>query len=142
MGEKTKIVTISGQKYQIRKLRANVGSFILTRILAAGVSAGSLGIGDNPKESLLMSVFGAFLRGLDFETFSFIQNNCLSVISRMEAGADGGEDPMPIVADSGVFAAPDVASNLPLLMNLTMQSLMFNLADFFEEGGLNAMLGK
>ena len=138
MSAKTKIVEVDGARYQLRKLRPNVGSYILTRMLAAGVSSGSLG--STPKDSMLMAVFGAFLRGLDFDTFSFIQNNCLAVVGVMKQAGDGNEVPMPLASDSGVFAYPEVADNLPLVMNLTVQSLMFNLSDFFEEGGLRTVV--
>ena len=138
MSVKTKIVEVDGTRYQLRKLRPNVGSYILTRMLAAGVSTGALG--SAPKDSLLMVVFGAFLRGLDFDTFSFIQNNCLAVVGVMKQAGDGNEVPMPLSSDSGAFAYPEVADNLPLVMNLTVQSLMFNLSDFFEEGGLKTVV--
>ena len=142
MKPKTKIVTIDGQRYQIRKLRPNVGSYILTRILAAGISAGTLEMGDKPNKSLLMAVFVAFLKGLDFEGFSFIQNNCLAVVGKLTDMGNGSEAPMPIVADSGIYAYPEIAENLSLVMSLTVQSLLFNLSDFFEGGGLTATLAE
>ena len=138
MSQKTKQVEVNGQLYQIRKLRANVGSFILTRILAAGISAAS--VGGKPTDDLLKAVFTAFLRGLDFDTFSFIQNNCLAAVSRMTDSGDGNLVPMPIVSDSGVFAVPEIADNLSLVMGLTVQSLLFNLSDFFDAGGLKVVM--
>ena len=139
MSAKTKIVTVQDKQYQIRKLRPNIGSFIITRVMAAGVGANSGG--DTPDKSLLTSMFAAFLRGIDFDTFSFIQNNCLAVVARMEQIADGPLVPMPITTDTGVFAALDIAEDLSLVMALTIESLLFNLSDFFEGGGLKPMTG-
>jgi hypothetical protein len=139
--QKTKIVEVSGQRYLLRKMRPNVGSYILTRVLAAGINAGAAQEGGAPSNSFLAAVFTAFLRGLDFETFSFIQNNCLAVIGKLQDPGDGSEVPMPIVADSGVFADVALANNLMTVMELTVQSLLFNLADFFDGGGLKAVLG-
>ena len=139
--QKTKIVEVSGQRYLLRKMRPNVGSYILTRVLAAGLSAGIVAEGGVPSNSFLAAVFTSFLRGLDFETFSFIQNNCLSVIGKLQDPGDGTEVPMPIVADSGVFADEAITSNLMIVMELTVQSLLFNLSDFFDGGGLKAILG-
>jgi hypothetical protein len=40
-----------------------------------------------------------------------------------------------------VFADVALANNLMTVMELTVQSLLFNLADFFDGGGLKAVLG-
>jgi hypothetical protein len=136
MIEKTKVVEVQGMRYQIRRMRPNVGSFILTRVVAAGASAASM---ERPDANMLQGMFAAFLRGLDFDTFSFIQNNALSVVARLDK-SDGGEIPMPIVSDDGVFADANVSDDLSLTMALTVQSLIFNLSGFFSEGGLNALI--
>jgi len=147
---KTKTVVIDGQKYLIRKLTANVGSFILARVLAAS-AGGVMAVKDEPKSSdadavkrrnseMMAAMFAAFLRGLNFEEFSFIQNHCLAVVARLESPAGSPEAPMPIVTDDGVFAIVEVSDDLPLVMNLTIQSLLFNLSDFFDLSGLTAAL--
>jgi len=94
---------------------------------------------ERPDANMLQGMFAAFLRGLDFDTFSFIQNNALSVIARLDRGNDG-DMPMPIVSDSGVFADMNVADDLSLTMALTIQSLIFNLSSFFSAGGLNNLI--
>ena len=142
MSVKTKIVDVQGKQYQVRKLRPNIGSFIITRVMAAGVGTSSVEDDDDaPDKKLLVSMFSAFLKGIDFDTFSFIQNNCLAVVSRMEPAPDGQLLPMPITTDTGVFAALDVADDLSLVMSLTIESLLFNLSDFFDGGGLKTVAG-
>ena len=137
---KTKTVEVDGQKYLIRKLSANVGSFILARVLAAS-AGGIVASKEGEQNSTIMaSMFAAFLRGLTFEDFSFIQNHCLAVVARLETSAGSPEVPMPIVTDTGVFAIAEVGDDLPLVMNLTIQSLLFNLSDFFDLTGLSAAL--
>jgi hypothetical protein len=137
---KTKTVEVDGQKYLIRKLSANVGSFILARVLAAS-AGGIVASKEGEQNSTIMaSMFAAFLRGLNFEEFSFIQNHCLAVVARLETPAGSPEVPMPIVTDSGVFAITEVGGDLPLVMNLTIQSLLFNLSDFFDLTGSSAAL--
>jgi hypothetical protein len=42
------------------------------------------------------------------------------------------ETPMPITTSNGVWAAPEVAEDLSLVMNLSVQSLAFNISDFFD----------
>ena len=73
MTPKTKVVDVRGQKYQIRRMRPDVGSFILARVLAAMSGGASSGPMDT---AVIGQSIGVFLRGLDFPTFSFIQNNC------------------------------------------------------------------
>lgn len=148
---KTKTVEVDGQKYLIRKLSANVGSFVLARVLAAS-AGGMMAAQDDQKTDkdtdaakqmnakIMASMFAAFLRGLTFEDFSFIQNHCLAVVARLETSAGSPEVPMPIVTDTGVFAITEVGDDLPLVMNLTIQSLLFNLSDFFDLTGLSAAL--
>lgn len=133
MHEKTKIVTIQEKRYQIRRMRPNVGSFILSRILAAGMGAS---VAEKPDMSMLGKMFAAFLRGLDFDIFTFIQNNALAVIAKLDD--DGGV--IPLVSDTGVFVDVSLADDLSLIMALTVQSLVFNLSDFFSAGGLNALI--
>lgn len=136
MNEKTKVVVVQERRYQIRRMRPDVGSFILSRILAAGMGAGAGLQNDKPDKPLIQAMLAAFLNRLDFDTFSFIQNRALAVVSRLD---DDGA-PLPLVADNGVFADQELATSISLAMALTVQSLVFNLSDFFSEGGLNSLL--
>ena len=132
MTPKTKVVDVRGQKYQIRRMRPDVGSFILARVLAAMSGGASSGPMDT---AVIGQSSGVFLRGLDFATFSFIQNHALSVVAKLEDDA-----PVPVVSDSGIYVDTDMESDLVLVMALTVQSVVFNLADFFSDGGLSTIL--
>lgn len=159
MLEKTKIVEIDGTRYQLRRMAPDVGSFILMRMIAAGVAAAE-GSGDGgqkrgkatPKpevdrkkptgEELVRQVaFAALLRGLDFPTHQLIQLNALAVCSRLENNAGTGELPMPIVNHAGEWAIHDIRDNVTLVMRLEMEALVFNLSHFFEAGGLSNAAG-
>lgn len=155
MKSKTKVVEVSGTSYQLRKMAPDVGSYILMRMIAAGINAG--GDQNNPPsnaeatenpipvptgEELVRAVaFAAFLRGLDYETHSFVQKACLATCSRLE-DSSGSALPMPIVNDAGVWAIPEIRDDISLVMRLEVEALVFNLTDFFEAGGLNALAGK
>ena len=142
MKAKTKTVEVDGQRYLIRRLPANVGSFILARVSAA--SAGSATVFETGAQDMgsVVMMFASFLRALSFDDFTFIQNHCLAVVARLEIAVPGApEAPMPIVTDSGVFAIPEISEDLPLVMSLTIQSLLFNLSDFFDLSALSAAIG-
>ena len=161
MTPKTKIIELSGTRYQLRKMAPDVGSFILMAMIGAGIKASNMGGGTNaddphastekaaenlptaePKgeEVVRATAFSAFLGGLDFEMHRFIQVRCLSVCSRME-GTDGSEVPMPIVSEAGRWAIPEIQDDISLVMRLEVEALVFNLSPFFASGGLNAMVG-
>jgi len=129
---KTKIIEVDDQRYLIRRVDPTVGGFMLTRMLSAGLNSIPADSASTSKGQLL-GMLVTFMRSLDFEAFSFIQNNCLAVVSkliRMPGIAE--ETPMPITTSNGVWAAPEVAEDLSLVMNLSVQSLAFNISDFFD----------
>lgn len=165
MKPKTKIVEISGTRYQLRKLAPDVGSYISFLILGASLKTGSLGgesqnigggderatvtdavsetdaDGESRGEMLVRAVaFRAFLGGLNYEMHSFVQQKCLSACSRMES-RDGVELPMPIVTDSGQWAIPEIREDIRLVVRLELEALTFSCASFFAGGGLNALAG-
>jgi hypothetical protein len=150
MKQKTKVVEIDGTKYQIRRFLPDVGSYLLMRIIGAGIKgdAGDSGnsaerkeaTGEVPSgEELARAViFAAFLRGLDFDTHQFVQQHCMQVCARLE-GPDSL--PMPLVNAGGVWAIKDVQDDTALVMRLQVEALTFNFTDFFATGGLNALAG-
>ncbi len=151
MKQKTKNVEIDGTKYQIRRFLPDVGSYLLMRIIGAGIKtdAGDATNSASGKEVVRGEVpggedlaraviFAAFLRGLDFETHCFVQAQCLAVCARLE-GPDGL--PMPIVNAAGVWAIHEIKDDTPLVLRLETEALVFNFTDFFAGGGLNALAG-
>lgn len=152
MKQKTKVIEIGGTKYQIRRFLPDVGSYLLMRILGAGIRQDARG-SDNTNsasgkeggqnipggEELARAViFAAFLRGLDFEMHQFVQQQCMQMCSRME-GAD--EVPMPLVNAGGIWAIKEIAEDTPLVMRLETEILAWNFTDFFDQGGLKALAG-
>lgn len=146
---KTKIVELNGVRYQIRKMLPNVGSFILMKMLAAGMTAAqNLGGGESNQkpadagalsgENLVRGLVFAASQIFDFETHAFVQKSCISVCSRMEGDP---ELPMPIVNDSGVWAIPEIRDDIALVMNLETEALIFNLSSFFDQGGMKSITG-
>lgn len=152
MKEKTKVVEIDGTHYQIRRFAPAVGSFLLMRIIGAGIKGDGAEDSVNGKEAssepkgevpggedlARAVIFAAFLRGLDFDMHQFVQERCMQICSRLE-GADNL--PMPLVNAGGIWAIKDVADDTALVMRLMVEALAWNFTDFFATGGLNALAG-
>ena len=133
----TTIVNLGGQNYRIRRLSPEVGSFIVTRILIAGADI----IGQGAAAGTLVATFTVFLKGLNFADFQFIQSRCLAVVDRMEQlPGIQTEQPIPILNQDGSWATGEVAADLSLVLSLTVQSLLFNLSDFFDLSGLSSIM--
>ena len=150
---RTKNVTLQGKEYQLGRLPSDVGAFILMRMIGAGINAGSLATPDAAMqeaqksdreptgEELVRAVcFAAFLRGLSFEDLRFVQRSCLGVAACLSAPGLEGKA-MPLLSDDGRWAFPEVGDNLHLVMELTVETLVFNLSDFFSDGGLGSLMG-
>lgn len=151
MTPKTKVVEIEGQRYQIRKLPPDVGSYLLMRMIGAGIK----GDQDEPitpaptngrsqelrvpdgEEMARAVIFAAFLRGIDFETHKFVQQAALAACARLEGDQDL---PMPLATNGRLIET--VAENMPLVIRLEVEVLSWNFSDFFAGGGLNALAGQ
>jgi hypothetical protein len=149
--EKLKTVTLDGTEYLVGPLPTDAGSFILMRLMGAGLSGGSLGkpVEDTPAEAeavaptgeeLVRAVcFAAFMRGLSFDDLKFVQRECMKVTSRWEAPT-GQRLPMPVMSSTGQWAIPEVGGDIGLVTRLTMEVLVHNLSDFFSMGGLGSLM--
>lgn len=151
-GQKTKIVEVNGTRYQLGKFTPDAGSYILMRILGASILTGDKAgpsqqaspqpdVKPKGEDLVRATTFAAFLRGLSFEDHSFIQSKCLACCCRVEEHEQGGEIPMPLVNVSGQWAIQELKDDIPTIMKLEMEVLVFNLAGFFDQGGMNAMAG-
>lgn len=159
MQTRSKVVELSGLKFQIRRLPPEVGSFIFMRMLGVSMRSAAAEAEaqlaqpappqdestepaeDKPVVTGEMKVralsFSVFAGGMKFEDFKFIQNGCMRVVSVVEERS-GVDFPMPIVSDAGVWtpSGEDVSVDIGLVMRLTTEVLVFCFADFFDGGGL------
>ena len=65
------------------------------------------------------------------EGFQDLQKDCLKVCSEIIA-----DIPTPIITADGRFSLKELETNTELLLELTMESLGFNVEGFFDEGAL------
>ena len=125
-------IEIRGTRYQIGRLTARTGSWIVTQIvtkmLPFGIE-GQLGTGGLPASRAEMTE-------ADFQN---IQDHCLAVCRRYEM-TGSTETPMPITVRPGVFAVRELEYDLPTVLALTVQALVFNLSPFFSGDALQPIL--
>jgi hypothetical protein len=150
--EKYKYVTIGETQYRVGRLTPAQGSFILGQIMSANLKRMQdlRGIRDaapstdvitpaDPEGLVRAASMAAFLGGLDLDTHTKIQQLCLAQCSEMQPSPNGGEPPpMPIATADGTLV-PHISNDVVLVMRLEMEVLVFNLTDFFAQGGLNSL---
>jgi hypothetical protein len=149
---KTKIVTIKGTRYQVGRLPADKGSFILAWLLTAVREASQrqsqqeqqpprdIPPGPEIKGEDMVRAYAlaAIFNGRNFERHSFVQKECLALCSRME-GQGAQEIPMPITNANGTMST--ILDDISLVLKLQMETLVFNFSDFFDQGGLDNLMG-
>jgi hypothetical protein len=139
---KMKEVEVGGQSYQLRKLLPTTGGFIWQKLMAGvykvQATAGASATDDVPApqpsldkvtpEERLRALCGVAFMGLSFDDFTFIQIECMKMVSRVEGAA-----PMPVMADNGRWAIVEVQDDPFLVTRLTVEVLVFNLCPFLAE---------
>ena len=151
--DKFKFVTVGATDYRIGRLTPAAGSFILGQIMSANLkrmeTIRSLGqrqdsepapepaTPPDPEGIVRAASMGAFLGGMDLATHTQIQHLCLSVCAEMQGQNGQPAMPIPISTADGTLL-PQIANDVVLVMRLEMEVLVFNLADFFAQGGLTA----
>ena len=151
---KSNIVTLNEHRYQIGRVKPEVGSFILLKLLSANIRAGALAKDEQAQPSKLQpskdaptdeemvraTIFGAFLSGLKFDEFKFVQQSCMQSVTWLSNPRAQGA-PMPIMNDYGEWAFSEISDNIGLVMQLTTEVLVWNLEGFFAAGGLAILMG-
>ena len=121
-----KQIEINGRKWRISKFDALTGSYIaytlMSEILPMGLNS-KLGI-PSPKTSTKMSK----------EDFINLQKDCLKVCGEvLPAGA------APVIGENGNWGVADAEHDAALVMNLTIQALVWNIPSFFDESLLSSL---
>jgi hypothetical protein len=141
MHEATIVVPVDGVNYQIRRMTPAVGSYIWQRLMAAvyKASEGSKEEVAEPEDKKaprpsdadrLRAMCGVAFMYLGFDDFEFVQKNCMRMLSREEPSMGY----IPVVADSGQWAAKDLEANPFAITRLMVEVLVINLASFLESG--------
>lgn len=127
--QKYQEVEVGGKKYRLTKMDARTGSYIAAKLalLAAPLLKKGGSVDDNAMAALIHS-----LNRKDFEE---IQTLLLKRVKLLRE-KDGVSLPEPILMADGSFVDEELEYSTAAVMNLTVQSIMFNVGDFFAEAGL------
>lgn len=113
---------INGSKYQVVRMKAKTGSFLLTTLLTKVLPSALSSGGD------IASLLPQLSEG-DFELF---QGHALEACRKFNG--QGIAEPIFLRPDR--WAIKELEYDLNTVLQLTMESLMFNLSPFFSDGGL------
>ncbi|MBY6877904.1 hypothetical protein HYH51_14310 [Clostridium botulinum] len=134
-------IQINERKFRLNKMDARTGSYMLFKLMKIlGPIFKNIKI-DNIEDislddinltDLMSSVFN-----LPENEFRYIQDNCLRAVEEiLPAG------PARIIDKYGSFGVLNIEFDTALLMNLTIQSLIFNVKGFFAGSPLTSITEK
>ena len=141
--EKYKDIEINGRRFRLNKLNARTGTYMLlkiTKILPPilenldfdKLDSDNINFKDLNLTKVLSPIFD-----MDEKEFNYIQDNCLKVVEEiLPAG------PQPVLDNNGQWGVINIEFDMALVMNLTLQSLWFNLQGFFKGKPFSSMLNK
>lgn len=138
ISENYKDIEVNGRTFRLNKMNARTGSYMLFKLMKIltpivkniKVDSEELKLSDLNLTEITKSLFD-----LEEEEFKYIQDNALKVIQEILPGGQ------PYVLNkNGEFEALNVEFDTGLVMNLTVQSLFFNIKGFFKGSPLESML--
>lgn len=143
----TKDLVLNGNRYQITRMDAAVGSWLLFKLMDtmrkifAEVEPNGQQpqeLGTEQKESAAYAMISAMLMTLDKDDFGKVQREALKVVGQYAAVGEK-EVLLPVLMANGSFAVHALKNDIVSVVNLTSGSLYFNLSPFFLEDGLKGI---
>jgi hypothetical protein len=150
--DKTKIVEVADQRWQIGRLTPLDGSYIWQRLMAASFRAQMEMVGaQQPEgdqaiaaeaamakatpEDRLRTLCGVAFMHMTYDDLALAQRKAMAVVARMEQLAGQPEQPMPVQASDGRWAVAELETDPFLVTRLTVEVLAYNLASFLAKTG-------
>jgi hypothetical protein len=128
--EMFKDIDVDGRKFRIGRFDALTGSYITTLVLMQMLPFGDSQVtGGSDKNRSLMNK----------ETFFDVQKECLKVVSEMKT-IGSNVAPLPVVLYDGRWGVEDLDNDTITVLTLTIHTLIFNIADFFQGDALNNLI--
>lgn len=151
-----KDVTVGGQEFRVGRMKAHVGSWIISvlrsktqasAILRTSEPAGAVEPIETAEEKTpeekkrffeegLMATTVYLIGQFSFDEMRSVQDLCLERCAKYEE-INGQMVPMPILAGPGRWAFPELEYDGPAVLELTRECLAFNIAPFFTGAGSN-----
>lgn len=141
---RTETRTVLGTDYQFKKMTPLDAGYLWQKLMAASyraaqqaaardeaASTDDIGTAEPPVEDRLRAICGVAFMNMTYDEYAFVQGRCIRSVSRMEQkpGVDGTV-PMPVMADSGLWAIQEVADDPLLVTRLMVEAVVVNCAGF------------
>lgn len=127
-----KTIHWDGREFKVKKLDAMTGCYILQTLLTKGL--GIIGPVLSSKVEGGMPNLPKGLPAMSKQEFFDLQRDLLSVCEeKLSAGYT------PVIGENGLPAVEDFDTNAPLVLVLTANSLVWNVADFFDASLLKGL---
>lgn len=141
---RTEIRTVLGTDYQFKKMTPLDAGYLWQKLVAASYRAAQQAArgeaapeeeaqpaSEMPAEDRLRAICGVAFMNMTYDEYAFVQGRCIRSVSRMEQkpGVDGAV-PMPVMADSGLWAIQEVADDPLLVTRLMVEAVVVNCAGF------------
>lgn len=149
---RSKVVELSGHRFQVRRLDPDAGGFIFWRMMGINMRAAMDAAPPKPSDTpssepptkvtgemrVRALTFSVFSGGITFEDFKFVQNACMRKVALIDPQISekaGTDQPMPVMNDAGVWTPQGqlLVDDPGLVMQLTTECLVLAFADFFDE---------
>ena len=151
MEGETRDVVVGGNRYQISRMNAAVGSWLLFKLIdsmrklfsnntvEAATPEPVVELDNEKKSQAANALIQGMLMTLDRDLFEQVQREALTVVAQYTAVGDQ-EVILPVLMKNGSFAVPALKNDIASVVALTSNSLYFNLSPFFLTGGLQNIL--
>lgn len=141
--ENYKDIEVNGRKFRLNKLNARTGTYMLLKItkilppILENINLDKLDSDNlNFKDLNLTKVLSPIF-DMEEKEFTYIQDNCLKTIEELLPAG-----PQQVLYNNGQWGASDIEFDMVLVMNLTIQSLWFNLQGFFKGMPFSSIMNK
>jgi septum formation topological specificity factor MinE len=148
MENNTKDVALGVSRYRISRMNASTGSWLLFKLLdslrkimadgSQDTQSAPQEIGTEQREQAANALIQGMLMTLDKGLFDQVQREALNVVGQYTAIGEK-EVVLPVLMANGTVAIPELRNDIVSIVQLTSQSLYFNLSPFFLGDGLKDM---
>lgn len=134
-----KDIEINQRRFRLKKMEARTGCYMLfklTKIITPIFKSINLNsLDDFTLDKINITEVASSIFDLPKDEFKYIQDNCLQVIEELLPAG-----PAKVLEQSGKYGVLDIEFDTGLVMNLTIQSLIFNVSGFFEGSPLSSII--
>jgi hypothetical protein len=146
----TRDIVVGGSRYQIKRMDAAVGSWLLFKLIDSLRKLFSQNSTEpdvkveeetelSKREAATRALIQGMLMTLDRDLFEQVQREALKVVGQYALVGEK-EVVLPVMMPNGTFATPVLKSDIVTVVMLTSHSLYFNLSPFFLTGGFDNIL--